>query len=203
MMDIVTSCNRESPLDFRANPQIRGPARRPDRRMTASKNSGMPPSKTMAMPRRRIHAEQAVITALISIASSVVGAAQLPVTTWREPTHQVTAGMQKVLTAMIRPAPLGEITPEPQIPAPTVKPVAPPVAAPPPHAEQPLSPPRQPAAPPPQQEAPPPPPEAPAPAPEAPAPAPEGPAPAPAGPAPPEETPPPQPPPRGHVQLAP
>jgi hypothetical protein len=199
MMDIVTGCDRESPLGFRANPQIRGPARRPGRRVTASKNNGMAPSKRMAMRRRRIPAEQAVITALISIASSVVGAAQLPVTTWREPTHQVSAGMQKVLTAMIRPAPLGEITPEPQIPAPTVKPVAPPVAAPPPHAEQPLSPPRQPAAPPPQQQAPPPPQQAPAPAPEAPAPAPEG----PPGPPPPEETPPPQPPPRGHIQLAP
>ncbi len=249
MMDIVTGCSRESPLDFRANPQIRGTARRPYRRMTASEHNGMAPSKTMAMRRRRIHAEYAVITALISTASSVVGAAQLPVTTWprsewahaaaNEPMHQVTAGMQKgaycandlwklpptfnaiatpaawqksavdeayaaehygqgrlesgaqgaALTALIRPAPVGEITPEPQIPAQTVKPVAPPVAAPPPRAEQPLSPPRQPAAPPPQPEAPAPPPEAPAPPPEAPPPQ--------------QEPPPPQPPPRGHVQLAP
>ena len=128
----------------------------------------------MAMRRRRIHAEYAVITALISTASSVVGAAQLPVTTWprsewahaaaNEPMHQVTTGMQKgaycandlwklpptfnakqksavdeayaaehygqgrsesgahgaALTALIRPAPVGEITPEPQIPTPTV-----------------------------------------------------------------------------------
>ena len=250
MMDIVTGCSRESPLDFRANPQIRGTARRPYRRMTASEHNGMAPSKTMAMRRRRIHAEYAVITALISTASSVVGAAQLPVTTWprsewahaaaNEPMHQVTAGMQKgaycandlwklpptfnaiatpaawqksavdeayaaehygqgrsesgahgaALTALIRPAPVGEITPEPQIPAQTVKPVAPPVAAPPPRAEQPLSPPRQPAAPPPQSEAPAPPPEAPAPPP-------------PEAPPPQQEPPPPQPPPRGHVQLAP
>lgn len=156
----------------------------------------------MAMRRRRIHAEYAVITALISTASSVVGAAQLPVTTWlrsewahpaaNEPMHQATAGMRNgaysanvvsklaptsnviatpaawqksaaddtfaaehygqgrsvssehgtVLTALIRPAPLGEITPDPpEIPAPTVKPLAPPVAAPPPRAQQPLSPP--------------------------------------------------------------
>lgn len=196
----------------------------------------MAPSKTMAMRRRRIHAEYAVITALISTASSVVGAAQLPVTTWprsewahaaaNEPMHQVTTGMQKgaycandlwklpptfnakqksavdeayaaehygqgrsesgahgaALTALIRPAPVGEITPEPQIPTPTVNPVAPPIAAPPPRAEQPLSPPRQPAAP---------------------APQPEGPAPQPEAPAPQPEAPPPQPPPRGHVQLAP
>ncbi len=242
MMDIVTGCSRESPLDFRANPQIRGTARRPYRRMTAWEHNSMAPSKTMAMRRRRIHAEYVVITALIGTASSVVVAAQLPVTTWprsewahaaaNEPMHQVTAGMQKgaycandlwklpptfnaittpaawqrsaedeayaaehygqgrsesgahgaALTALIRPAPVGEITPEPPIPAPTVKPVAPPVAAPPARAEQPLSPPRQPAAPAPQ-------PEAPAPQPEAPAPQPEA--------------PPPQPPPRGHVQLAP
>ena len=202
----------------------------------------MAPSKTMAMRRRRIHAEYAVITALISTASSVVGAAQLPVTTWprsewahaaaNEPMHQVTGGMQKgaycandlwklpptfnaiatpaawqksavdeayaaehyeqgrsesgahgaALTTLIRPAPVGEVTPEPQIPTQTVKPVAPPVAAPPPRAEQPLSPPRRPAAPAPQPEAPAPPPEAPPPQ---------------------QEAPPPQPPPRGHVQLAP
>ena len=105
MMDIVTGFSRDSPLDFRANPQIRGTARRPYRRMTASEHDGIAPSKTMAMRRRRIHAEYAVITALISTASSVVGAAQLPVTTWarsewahaaaNEPMHQVTAGMQK------------------------------------------------------------------------------------------------------------
>jgi hypothetical protein len=233
MMDIVTGCNREPPLNFRANPQIRGTA----------------PSKTMAMRGRRIHAEYAVITALISTASSVVGAAQLPVTTWprsewahaaaNEPMHQVTAGMQNgaycandlwklpptfnaiatpaawqksaadeayaaehygqggsefgahgaALTALVRPAPVGEITPDPPIPAPTVKPLEPPVAAPPPRAEKPLSPPRQPAAPPPQPEAPAPPPASPPPPPEAPPPQ--------------QEAPPPQPPPRGHVQLAP
>ena len=55
----------------------------------------------MAMPRRRIHAEYAMIAALMSTASSVVSGAQLPVTTWlrselahsaaNEPMHQVTA----------------------------------------------------------------------------------------------------------------
>ena len=159
MMDIVTGCSRESPLDFRANPQIRGTARRPHTRMR----------------RRRIHAEYAVITALISAASSVAVAAQLPVTFNAVPTPSA-------LTALIRPAPTGEITPEPQIPTPTANPIAPPVAAPPPRAEQPKSPPRQPAAPAPQSEAP-------APQPEAPAPQ--------------QEAPPAQPPPRGHVQLAP
>jgi hypothetical protein len=194
----------------------------------------------MAMRGRRIHAECAVITAVISTASSVVGAAQLPVTTrlrpeWahaavNQPMHQVNADTQNgadcandlcrsesgahgtVLTALIRPAPVGEvITPEPpQIPAPTVKPVAPPVAAPPPRAEQPLPPPRQPVAPAPQPEAPAPQPEAPAPQPEAPAPQPEAPAPQQEGPPPqqegpsPQQEPPPSPPPsRGHVQLAP
>jgi len=245
MMDIVTGCSGESPLGFRANPQIRGAVRRPCRRTTASKHNGIAQSKTMAMRRRRIHAECAVITAVISTAWSVV-----PVTTWlrsewahaaaSEPLHQVTAGTQNgahcandlwklpptlnviatpaawqksaaggafavehhgqgqlessepgtELTALIRPAPSGEITPDPpQVPAPTVKPIAPSVAAPPPQAEQPLSPPRQPMAPPPQ-------PEAPAPQPEAPAPQPEAPAPQP-------EAPPSEPPPRGHVQLAP
>jgi hypothetical protein len=209
------------------------------------------------MRRRRIHAEYAVITALISTASSVVGAAQSPVTMWlrsewahaaaNEPMHQVIVGLQSgaycasdlwrlpttlnviatpaawqksaageafaaehhgqgqlessepgtVLTALIRPAPSGEITPDPpQVPAPTVKPIAPSVAAPPPRAEQPLSPPRQPVAPPPQ-------PEAPAPQPEAPAPQPEAPAPQQEGPPPQSEAPPSEPPPRGHVQLAP
>ncbi len=224
----------------------------------------MAPWKTIAMRRRRMHAEYTVIIALIGTALSVVGAAQLPVTTWprsesahaaaNELMHHVTAGMQKgayfandlwklppifnaiatpaawqrsavdeayaaehdeayaaehygqgrpesgaygaALTALIRPAPVGEITPEPPIPAPTVEPVAPPVAAAPPRAVQPLSPPRQPAAPAP-------PPEAPAPPPEAPAPPPEAPAPPPEAPAPPPEAPPSQPPPPGHVQLAP
>jgi hypothetical protein len=245
MMDIVTGCHRESPLGFRAYPQIRGAARRPDGHVTASEHNGIAPPRTLAMRRRRIHAECAVITAVISTAWSVV-----PVTTWlrsewahaapSEPLHQVTAGTQNgahcandfwalpptltviatpaarqksaaggafavehhgqgqlessepgtVLTALIRPAPSGEITPDPpQVPAPTVKPIAPSVAAPPPQAEQPLSPPRQPVAPPPQ-------PEAPAPQPEAPAPQQEGPSPQP-------EAPPSEPPPRGHVQLAP
>jgi hypothetical protein len=256
MMDIVTGCNRESPPGFRVNPQISGAARRPCRRMTASKNNAIAPSKTMAMRRRRTPAEYAVITALISIASSVVCATQLPVTTWprserahpavNEPIHQVTADMHNaascanelskppptsnviaapaawhksaldeayaaehdgqgqpesgghstVLTAVIRPAPLGEVTPTPpQIPAPTLKPTAPPVAPPPPQAEQPLPPPRQQQRPPPQHEAP-------APEPEAPAPEPEAPAPEPAAP-PPQEAPPSPPPGRGHVQLAP
>jgi hypothetical protein len=222
MMEIVTGCRRASPLDFRANPQIRGAARRPYRRMTASEHNGMTPSKAMAMRRRRIHAKYAVITALISTATSVLGAAQLPVTTrprsewahaavndlWKLPTTfnaiATPAAWQKsavdeaysaehygqgrsesgthgaALTALIGPAPVGEITPDPPIPAPTVEPLAPHVAAPPPRAQQPLSP-RQPAAPAPQPEAPPPPQEAPPPLP----------------------PPPSQPPPRGHVQLAP
>src|ERR1700739_4474928 len=72
--------------------------------MTASKQNGVPPSKLMATRRRRIPAEYAVITALMSTAWSVVGAAPLPVTTrlrseWAhlavsEPMHQITAGMQ-------------------------------------------------------------------------------------------------------------
>lgn len=181
----------------------------------------------MAMPRRRVHAEYAVIAALISTAWSVVGGAQLPVTTWlqsarahstaNEPMHQVTAGMHlitapaawqksaaddtfvaehygqgrsvsgehgRVLTALIRPAPVGDMTPDPppEVPPPTVKPLVPSVAAPPPRAEQPLSPPRQE--------------ERPAPQPQAPAPQPQGPPPG-------QEAPTAQPPPRGHVQLAP
>lgn len=225
----------------------------------------------MATRRRRIPAECAVITALMSTASSVVGAAPLPLTTWlrsewahlavSEPMRQITAGMQNgaacandlwklrptsnviaapaawhksapdeafaaghngqgrpesgehgtVLTAMIWPAPMGDVTPQPQIPAPTVKPVAPPVEAPPPPAEQPPPPPRQRQRPP-QQEAPPPPQEAPPAPQEAPPPPQEAPAPEPEAPAPPQETPPPPPsqaippsppPRRGHVQLAP
>ena len=235
MMEIVTGCWRASPLDFRANPQIRGTARRPHRRVTTSESSGTAPSKTLATRRRRMHAKCAVITALIGAASSVVGSAQLPATTWprsgwahaaaNERMQQVTAGTQTGascardlwklpttfnaiatsaawqkpavdeayaaercgrgrsdsgthgagLTAWVRPAPLGDITPDPQIPAATAEPLAPPPATPPPRAQQPLSPPRQPAAPAPQPEAP----------------------------APPPEAPPPQPPPRGHVQLAP
>jgi hypothetical protein len=179
MMGIVTGSNRESPLGFRANPQIRGVARR-----------------------RRIHAQCAVIAALISTASSVVGAAQAPVTTWlrsewvhpaaNEPMHQgrsVSSEYGMVLTALIRPVPSGELTPDPppEIPPPTAKPLVPSVAAPPPRAEQPLSPPRQE--------------ERPAPQPQGPAPQQQGPPPAPEAPPP---QPPPQPaPPRGHVQLAP
>jgi hypothetical protein len=264
MMDIVTGSSRESPLDFRANPQIRGTARRPGRRMTASKHNGIAPSKAMALHRRRIQC--AVITALISIASSVTGATQFPVNTWlrpksahhaavSQPMRKVTADMQNeascvndlwtlappsnviatpaawqksaaneayavehyglgrsqsgthgaALTALIRPAPSGEVTPTPppQIPPPTQRPTPPPVAAPPPRTEQPLSPPRQPVAPPPQQEAPPPQQEGPAPEPEAPAPQPEAPAPQQEGPPPEQEPPPSPPPPRGHVRLAP
>ena len=243
MMSIVTGCNPESPLGFRADPQVRGTTRRPCRRMNASKHNGSAPPTTKAIRRRRIHAECAVITALIGTASSVVGAAHLPVTMWlrsewahpavSEPMHQVTADMQNAAccandvwklpstlnvvltptawqksavdeafaaeqygqgrpdfsahgtapTALIRPIPLGELTPDPpQIPAPTAKLIAPPVAPPPPRAEQPLSPPRQE---------------------ERPAPQPQGPAPQPQGPPPGQQAPPPQPPPRGHVQLAP
>jgi hypothetical protein len=203
------------------------------RPMTASRHKGIAPSKTMATRRRRRHAEYAVVTALISAAPSVVGAAQLPVTTclrsdWAhpaasEPMRQVTADMQNgtyrsessepgtVLTVLIRPAPSGEITPTPpQIPAPTVKPIAPSVAPPPPRAEQPLSPPPQQERPAPQQERPAPQQEGPAPQQEGPAPQQEGPAPQQEGPppqqegpAPQQEVPPSPPPPRGHVQLAP
>jgi hypothetical protein len=174
----------------------------------------------LAMPGRRLHAECAVIAALISTASSVVGAAQFPVTAWlrsesanptaNEPIHQITtaaddtfaaehygqgrsvsSGHGTVLTALIRPAPVGDITPDPppQVPPPALKPLVPPVAAPPPRAPQPQVPPRQ-------EERPPPEPQAPAPEPQAPAPQPQGP---PSG----QEAPPAQPPPRGHVQLAP
>jgi len=176
MMDIVTGCSHESPLGFRANPQIRGTARRP-----------------------RGHVITAAIAAAITTASSVVGAAHLPL-----------AAQGTVLTALTRPAPAGEVTPTPpQIPPPTLKPTAAPLAPPPPQAEQPLPPPRQqqrhppPEAPPPPPEAPAPTPEAPAPTPEAPAPTPEAPAPTPEAPAPPPEAPPSPPPGRGHVQLAP
>jgi hypothetical protein len=192
-MDIVAGCNGESPLGFRANRQMRGAARWPCRRMAAS--------KTMAMRSRRKRAECAVIVALITTAGSIVGAAQLPLTTWLRSERAQSGAHGTMLIALVRPAPVGEIiTPEPpQVPAPTVKPVAPPVAAPPPRAQQPLPAPRQPAAPAPE-------PEGPAPQPEAPAPEPEAPAPPP----PQQETPPPQPevppsppPPRGHVRLAP
>jgi hypothetical protein len=204
MMDSVAGCNGESPLSFRANRQIKGATRRPCRRMAAS--------MTVAMRGRRMRAECAVIAALVTTAASVVGAAQLPVTTWLRSERAQSGAHGTILTALIRPAPVGEvITPEPpQVPAPTVKPVAPPVAAPPPHAEQPLPAPRKPAPPPPQQEPPAPEPEAPAPQPEAPAPEPEAPAPQPEAPPPQQQAPPspPEPPPspppgRGHVRLAP
>ncbi len=204
MMDIVAGCDGESPLGLRANPQIRGVARRPCRRVAVS--------KTMDGRSRRMRAEYAVVAALISTAASVVGAAQLPVTTWLRSERAQSGAHGTVLTALIRPAPVGEIvTPEPpQVPAPTVKSAAPPVAAPPPRAEQPLPAPRQPQAAPPKQEAPAPEPEAPAPQPEAPAPEPEAPAPQPQAPPPQQEAPPPPPeappsppPSRGHVRLAP
>jgi hypothetical protein len=152
--------------------------------VTTSESSGTAPSKTLATRRRRMHAKCAVITALIGAASSVVGSAQLPATTWprsesahaaaNERMQQVTAGMQKGassasdlwklpttfnaiatsaawqkpavdeayaaercgqgrsdsgthgggLTAWVRPAPLGDITPDPQIPAATAEPLA-------------------------------------------------------------------------------
>ena len=171
----------------------------------------------MAMPRWRLHAADAVIVALITTASSVVGGAQLPVTTRLVSPHGVEpmsnlivlpAEGQKsaaddafaaehygqgrsvsgehgaLLAALVRPAPTGEITPDPppEVPPPTVKPLVPSVAAPPPRVEQPLSPPRQE---------------------ERPGPQPQGPGPQPQGPAPGQEAPPAQPPPRGHVQLAP
>jgi hypothetical protein len=212
MMGIVTGRNRESPLGFRANPQIRG-ARRLYRRVTASHCNGIAPSNTMAMRRRRIRAEYAVIAALISTAWTVVGAAQLPVTTSNMiatpaasqksaadgifaadhygQCRSVSSEPGTVRTALIRPAPLGEmITPDPpDIPAPTLKPLEPPVAAPPPQAQQPQAPPRQQEKPPPPQVVPPPQ---------------VGPAPGEvAPPSPPPPQPAPQKPPRGHVQLSP
>ncbi len=231
-MDIVTGWNRESPLDFRANPQIRGGARRRREHVTASNRGATEPGNTMAMRRRRIPAQCAVIIALISGGSSVVSAAQSPVMTWprmqngaysanvsskpapASNTIATPAAWQKsaadvpvavehngqgrsaasqhgaMLTALIRPAPLGDITPDPppEIPAPTVKPLEPPVAAPPPRVQQPLSPPTQ-QGPPPQQQGP--------------APQPQGPAPQEPAPPPPQPPPPPQRPPGGHVQLAP
>ncbi len=215
MMDIVTGWNRESPLDFRANPQIRGRARRLREHVTASNRDAIDPSNTMAMRRRRIPAQCAVIIALIGGGSSVVSAAQPPVMTWPHtqngaysanvsskpaPTsntiatpaawHKSAADDAAVFTALIRPAPLGDITPDPppEIPAPTVKPLEPPVAAPPPRAQQPLSPPTRQQGPPPQQQGP---------APQ------ESPAPQQPAPPPPQPAPPPQRPPGGHVQLAP
>ena len=225
MMGIVTACSRESPLGFRAKPQIGGAAATAAQAYDRIEATGARP-KMMAMPRRRIHVEYAVIAALMSTASSVVSGAQSPVTTWlrselahsaaNEPMHQVTAysatdsskpaptsnliaapaAWQKsaadvtfvtahygqgrsvssehgtVLTALIRPAPLGEMTPDPPpaVPPPTAKPLVPSVAAPPPRTEQPLTPPRQ-------EERPAPPPQAPAPEPQAPEPPPQAPAP--------------------------
>src|ERR1700733_13610146 len=115
MMGIVTGRRGESPLGFRANPQIRGPARRLVRRVAAA---------------RRGIAASAAIAALISAAVSVVGAAQ-----WPEPTR-LTAGMQDEHGG---PAPLGELTPDPpEVPQQTANQIAPPpVAAPPPRAQQP------------------------------------------------------------------
>lgn len=96
MMGIVTGCHRESPLNFRADPQIGAAARR-----------------------WRIRAAHALIAALISTASSVVGAAQLPALAWlrsesaRPAAHQamnqarVPSEHGTVLAALIRPAPSG------------------------------------------------------------------------------------------------
>jgi len=148
-------------------------------RAAAPSTIATPPPKLVAMPRRRIHADYVVIAALIctayGLAHHVAG----------EPLHQVPAGHGTVLAALIGPAPIGEITPDPppDVPPPTAKPLVPSVAAPPPRPSQPLSPPQ----------------------PRGPAPGEEGPAPGQEGPAPGQGTPPPPapPPPRGHVQLAP
>jgi hypothetical protein len=169
--------------------------------MTASNHNGIAPPRTMAMRRRRIPAGCAVITALLSAAaSSAVGAAQLPVTTWlrsewahpgaNEPVHQVTAGLLSGTHSanVLSKPPSGEITPDPpEIPPQSAQPLSPPVAAPPPRAQQPLSPSRQQERPPPQQEGP-------SPGQQGPSPGQEGPSPGP---------PPPPQPPRGHVQLSP
>jgi hypothetical protein len=188
MMDIVTGCNRESPLDFRVNPQIRGGARRPRHRTLASDRSGMAPLNTMVILRRRIHAQWAVITALLGSGLSVVGAYTFAADHYGHG-RSVSSEHGTVLTALIGPAPLGELTPDPppEIPPPTVKPLVPSVAAPPPRAE-----------PPPRRQ------ETPAPQQQGPAPQ-EGPAPQQQGPPPGQQTPPPAPPapPRGHVQLSP
>jgi hypothetical protein len=181
-----------------------GALRRLCRGMTASHDNGRPPTM-MGMPMRRIHAEYAVVAALICTASGAVGGAQLPVATWlrsewpysgaNEPMHGVTARMD-LIAAPIGPAPVGDITPDPppDVPPPTVKPLVPSVAAPPPRAAPPRSPPQQ-------EERPAPQPQGPAPAPqESP---PQEPPPQPQAPPPRQESPAPQPPPRGHVQLAP
>ncbi|MCV7031964.1 hypothetical protein [Mycobacterium sherrisii] len=104
-------------------------------------------------------------------------------------TARSAVGPHTLAAHLIGPAPRGEITPDPPaIPAPTAKPLEPPVASAPPRAQQPR--PQQPQAPAPQ------PPEGPAPQPQAPAPAAPAPPPPPAQPSPPR-------PPGGHVQLSP
>lgn len=193
MMEIVTGRNRESPLGFRAHSQTRGGARRSRRGMTESNRSEISPSGTTATRRRPLPALVVVVAALFS--SNVMGG----------PIHRAGVGMPNgarsanisatgargvLLIGQLGPAPLGDITPDPPpgIPAPTAKPLEPPVAAPPPRAQQPQAPKPQPQAPAPQEQGP-------APAPEAPPPPP---------PPPPPPQPPPSPrPPGGHVQLSP
>ncbi|MEE6138518.1 hypothetical protein SKC41_19585 [Mycobacterium sp. 050128] len=167
--------------------------------MTESNRREMGPFSAMAIGRRPIPALVVVIAALIG--SSVAGATSGPM-------HWAVASVPNgahsaiissygerglLLTGLIRPAPLGDITPDPPpgIPAPTARPLEPPVAAPPPRAQQPQVP--KPQAPAPQEQGP-------APAPDAPPPQ----APPPPPPPPPPPQPPPSPrPPGGHVQLSP
>lgn len=180
-MGSVARRNRGSPLNFRANPQIRGAARWLWRRVTESSALTMAPPKPMAARRRRLRTERAAIAALLSVATlSTIGAAQ-DLSPLREP--------GTVSSALITTGPLGEITPDPPaIPAQTANPLAPPAAPPPPRAQRPLAPPpRQDEKPPPQQAGP-------SPGQQEPSPGQDG---------PPPEPPPPPPPPRGHVQLAP
>ncbi|CQD13695.1 hypothetical protein BN1232_02751 [Mycobacterium lentiflavum] len=199
MMEIVTGYHRESPLGFRVHSQIRGGARRSRRGMTESNRSGMAPSHTMAVHGRPIPALLVVIAALIG--SGVAGATSGPMhrtavgTANRAHSANISSFGERgwLLTGLIAPAPSGDITPDPPpgIPAPTAKPLEPPVAAPPPRAQQPQAPKPQPQAPLPQEQGP-------APAPEAPPPQ----APPPAPPPPPQPPPSPRPP-GGHVQLSP
>ncbi|SOX53930.1 hypothetical protein MAAFP003_2606 [Mycobacterium ahvazicum] len=159
MMEIVTGCNRESPLGFRAHSQMRGGARRSRRGMTESNRSEMWPSDTTATRRRPVPALVVVIAALISssVASGPMHRAAVGIPNGARSANISPTGERGVLLiGQLGPAPLGDITPDPPpgIPAPTAKPLEPPVAAPPPRAQQPQAPKPQPQAPAPQEQAP-------------------------------------------------
>lgn len=176
IIDIVTGWNRESPLDFRVDLQLKAAARRLCGRMTTRAPGGAGQSNSGTQRRRRIPAQCAVVAALLCCGSSLVGVASAA---WQRP-----AGQPTLIALVFGPVPRGEITPDPPaIPAPTANPLEPPAPPPPPRAQQPR--PQQP----------------PGPASQPPAgPAPQQQGPPPSAPAPP---PPPPRPPGGHVQLSP